>query len=173
MDSVSYGRGTPVHQPLDRKVSLAARRRSFSTALADTSPATRNLAHKKQPSFLGPPYGSRHRPTVESYGNAVSYERGTTVHRPLNRKLSLPVRRRSFSNALADTSPATRYLAHKKAPPPPGPPYGSRHSPTVRSYGEASEVVFDRTSRFVTAADGVLFRANGDGFLPKNLPDSF
>ena len=39
------------------------------------------LAHKKPPPPLGPPYGRRHRATVRSYGESVSYERGTPVER--------------------------------------------------------------------------------------------
>ena len=35
------------------------------------------LAHKKTPTPLGPPQDPRHGPTVESYGVAVSYKRGT------------------------------------------------------------------------------------------------
>ena len=38
-----------------------------------------HLAHKKQPTPLGLPPGPRHRPTVGSYGGAVSYRRGTPV----------------------------------------------------------------------------------------------
>ena len=38
-----------------------------------------NLAHKKQPTSLGPPQGPRHSPTVGSQVGAVSYERGTPV----------------------------------------------------------------------------------------------
>ena len=35
------------------------------------------LAHKNPPPSPGPPYESRHGPTVGSYGVAVSYEQGT------------------------------------------------------------------------------------------------
>ena len=38
-----------------------------------------DLAHKKQHPPLGPPYGPRNIPTVESYRGAVSHERGTPV----------------------------------------------------------------------------------------------
>ena len=37
------------------------------------------LAHKKQPTSLGPPEGPRHSPTVGSWVGAVSYERGTPI----------------------------------------------------------------------------------------------
>ena len=37
------------------------------------------LAHKKPPPHLGPPKEPRHGPTVGSYGETVSYERGTPV----------------------------------------------------------------------------------------------
>ena len=37
------------------------------------------LAHKKQPTSLGPPLGHRRSPTVGSQVGAVSYERGTPV----------------------------------------------------------------------------------------------
>jgi len=37
------------------------------------------LAHKKTPTPLGPPQDPRHRPTVGSYGVAVSYTRGSPV----------------------------------------------------------------------------------------------
>jgi len=37
------------------------------------------LAHKKPPPPLGSPQGPRQRPTVGSWGKAVSYERGTPV----------------------------------------------------------------------------------------------
>ena len=40
------------------------------------------LAHKKPPPPLGPPQGPRHSPTVGSYGEAVSYGRGTPVALP-------------------------------------------------------------------------------------------
>jgi len=40
------------------------------------------LAHKKTPPPLGPPKGPRHSPTVGSYGEAFSYERGTPVALP-------------------------------------------------------------------------------------------
>ena len=33
--------------------------------------------------------------------------------------------------------PAQGFLAHKNPPPPLGPPYGPRHSPTIGSHGEA------------------------------------
>ena len=36
---------------------------------------------QKQPRPLRPPYGPRRRPTVGSYGETVSYERGTPVKR--------------------------------------------------------------------------------------------
>ena len=43
---------------------------------------------RNSPPPLGPPYGPRHRPTVGSWGGAVSYERGTPhppqVMRPHN-----------------------------------------------------------------------------------------
>ena len=42
----------------------------------------RYLAHKKLPPFLGPRYGPRHRPTVGSWGGAVSSQRGTPVPPP-------------------------------------------------------------------------------------------
>ena len=38
------------------------------------------LAHKKQPPPLRPPKGHRYFPTVGSWGNTVSYDRGTPVH---------------------------------------------------------------------------------------------
>ena len=38
------------------------------------------LAHKKQPTPLGPPLEPRRGPTVGSYGGAVSYEHGTPVY---------------------------------------------------------------------------------------------
>jgi len=37
------------------------------------------LADKKQPPFIGPPYGPRHSPAVGSQEGGVSYERGTPV----------------------------------------------------------------------------------------------
>ena len=37
------------------------------------------LTHKTRHCPLGPPYGSRHRPSVGSYGRNVSCERGTPV----------------------------------------------------------------------------------------------
>jgi hypothetical protein len=37
------------------------------------------LAHKKQTTLPGPPKDPRHRPTVGSWGGALSYERGTPV----------------------------------------------------------------------------------------------
>jgi len=38
-----------------------------------------HLPQKTSPLRPGPPWGSRHSPTVESSGGAVSYDRGTTV----------------------------------------------------------------------------------------------
>ena len=40
------------------------------------------LAHKNPPPSLWPPYGTRQRATVGSYGGVVSYERGTPVGGP-------------------------------------------------------------------------------------------
>ena len=37
------------------------------------------IAHKKPPPPLGPPEGPRHKLTVECWGGAVSYERGTPI----------------------------------------------------------------------------------------------
>jgi len=49
--------------------------------LLSRRPVQRRLAHKKAPSSLGPPQGPRHRhrPTVGSWGEVFSYERGTPV----------------------------------------------------------------------------------------------
>ena len=38
------------------------------------------LAHEKQSTPLGPPWGPRHSPTVDPYAVAVSYKRGTLVN---------------------------------------------------------------------------------------------
>ena len=61
------------------------------------------LAHKKQPPPLRPPLDLTTRPTVGSYGGAVSYERGTPVQ-----------------GGVAHTrpcSPLQEYLTNKKQPP--------------------------------------------------------
>ena len=44
------------------------------------------LAHKKN---LGPPSNPRHRPTVRSYREAVSYDQGTSVRRGFVMNLSV------------------------------------------------------------------------------------
>jgi len=62
---------------------------------AGLGPLEGYLSHEKQPTPLGPPQGPRHRPTVESLGGAVNYERGTpvrpTVGNTARRTTLLPV----------------------------------------------------------------------------------
>ena len=59
------------------------------------------LAHKKPPPPLGPPSGPTDSPTVGSYGEAVSYGRGTPVQ-----------------SLRLTAIPLQGYLGHKKLPPP-------------------------------------------------------
>ena len=83
------------------------------------------LAHQKTPTPLGPPWDPRHKPTVWSYVEAVSDERGNPVpsveEEVAAEHFPHQVERRP---PLALVVPCLRvqglqgYLAHKKPPPP-------------------------------------------------------
>ena len=76
MVGVSYERGTPVEPgpPADPGAGLTP-----IPYIPHPTALQGYLAHKKQHSPLGLPQPPRHSPTVESWGGAVSYVRGTRV----------------------------------------------------------------------------------------------